>query len=121
MAATFSPGDITQPGANLGFDSLAGWVMVPQGGTKNVALKDGAGLALQLAPTGVAELSETSTQTGREILLTGKRSGTVRLEGGDPSGRAQGTLEISVKRRRTVSTFFHFGFDKSGRSVVRPA
>jgi len=42
MAATFSPGDITQPGAKLGFDSLAGWVMVPQGGTKNVVLKDGA-------------------------------------------------------------------------------
>jgi hypothetical protein len=124
MAATFSPGDITQPGANLGFDSLAGWVMVPQGGTKNtknVALKDGAGLALQLAPTGVAELSETSTQTstqtGREILLTGKRSGTVRLEARDASGRAQATLEISVKRRRTVSTFFHFVFDKSGRST----
>jgi hypothetical protein len=62
MTATFSPGDITQPGANLGFDSLAGWVTVPQGGTKNVVLKDGAGLALQLAPTGVAELSETSTK-----------------------------------------------------------
>ena len=64
MAAAFSPGDITQPGAKLGFDSLAGWVMVPQGGTKSVVLKDGAGLALQLAPTGVAELSETSTQNG---------------------------------------------------------
>ena len=50
-------------------------------------------------------------------MLTGTRSGTVPLEAQDASGRPQATLEISVKRRRTISTFIHFVFDKSGRST----
>lgn len=117
MAATFSPGDATQTAGRFGFDSLASWAMVPEGGTKKVILTGGAGLALRPTTAGVVALSETSTTAGREIVITGSRLGTVRLEAQDSSGRAQATLEISVKRRRTISTFIHFVFDRSNRST----
>ena len=117
MAATFSPGDITQPGAKLGFDSLAGWVMVP--GTKNVVLQDGAGLALQLAPTGVAELSETSTQNG-----TGDLTHRETLRHRPPRSPRRIWPEHKLLLKSVSSgeeQYLHSSISGSIRAVVRPA
>jgi hypothetical protein len=111
MATAFFPTGTTAE--RLGFDELERWVMVPEGGTKTVLLKDAANLSLKVADSknGVLSFSEQSTQNGRKIVLTGSRPGTVRLQAQDSAGRVQAGLEITVKARRQLSTFIHFVFD----------
>jgi hypothetical protein len=116
MAASFAPGD---PGtiASLGFDATATppWLMIPVGGSKTVLLKEGAGLKLDFARSGVASFTELPPSTfGRLITITGSTPGTVRLEA---TGSDQATLEVTVKAQKKVSTFVHFVFDKSGRTT----
>ncbi|MFL5245038.1 MAG: hypothetical protein ACJ8FY_23295 [Gemmataceae bacterium] len=117
MASTFVPA-ITR----LGFDETASppWLMVPAaGGTKTVILRDGDGLSLNIAKTGIVTFKELSpTPAGRPIVITGANPGTVRLEA---TGSGQATLEITVKAQKRLSTFIHFVFDKSQRSSNKGA
>ena len=125
MAAIFTAGELT-PLKRLGFDDEAvpPWVMVPKNGTRNVNLKDGDQLSLQIralwSPGGssVVTFKEKFRDPllGRSIELTGIGPGTALLEARDANNnQLQATLEINVKERRTLSVCCCFVVDKSLR------
>jgi hypothetical protein len=122
MAATFATAGRTVE-ARLGFDNEVSppWVMVPVDGRKNVVLRGGNGLSLQLRTTwgtGVVTFQEQSPDPvfGRLIELTAKSPGTAFLEARNATGQMQASLEITVKARMVLRTFVHFIFEKNGRS-----
>ena len=119
MAASFAAEEATAVG-RLGFDDsvVPPWIMVPMQGKRLVVLKDGKDLSLGLrnAASGVVTFQEQPHPQGRGVQLTPVAPGTVFLEARDAGGGVKAALEITVKRRKTLSTAFIGIFDKSGRS-----
>jgi hypothetical protein len=99
------------------------WIMVPLGGKRNVTLADGTGLNVALrkagdsAFCGLRELQ--GSPRGRVFELNGLGAKTVFLDAVDASGAAKASLEISVKAKVRLATFFGFVFDSAGRVTPR--
>ena len=121
--ATFVPAGVGI--GTLGFDAAENppWVMVPESGSKNVRLKDGAGLALRLTAkvggTGILAFQETSSDAaGRTIQIQGRAAGTALLEATNARGQVQAGLEINVKAKMVVTTAVFFLFENNGRTCA---
>jgi hypothetical protein len=106
----------------LGFDAAATppWVMVPQGGSKTVRLREGDGLTLRLRrEIGIAlpTIQERSSDPifGRTIEISGQSPSTSFLEAVDARGLVRATLEINVKAKIVLTTSVFFVFEKNGR------
>jgi hypothetical protein len=108
----------------LGFDELVApaWATLPTGISKNVILKDGAGLSVALRNPGenafltVAEAAATSL--GRVFTLTAKQTAkTVFIDATNSTGTPVASLEVAVKKPVTLNTLIHFVFDKAGRTT----
>jgi hypothetical protein len=108
----------------LGFDELVtpAWVTLSTGISKNVILKDGAGLSVALRNPGdkafltVAEAAATGL--GRVFTLTAKQTAkTVFIDATNSTGTPVVSLEVAVKKPVTLNTFIHFVFDKAGRTT----
>ena len=109
----------------LGFDNAETppWLMVPEGGSKQVRLRDGSGLALRLRAklgAGILTFQESSSDPifGRTIEIQGRVPGTTFLEAINTSGQVQATLEINVKAKMVVTTAVFFVFEKNGRTCA---
>ena len=114
----------TAVGSELGFDDevAPAWVTVPAGTTKNVLLKDAAGLNVGLRdPADKAFLTVGQGQTsaqGRIITLTaGATPKTVFVDVQNSAGAPVVSLEVAVKKAVTLSTFIAFVFDKKHRTT----
>jgi hypothetical protein len=108
----------------LGFDDLVtpAWVTLSTGVSKNVILKDGAGLSVALRNPGdqafltVAEAAASGG--GRVFTLTAKQTAkTVFIDAANSTGARVVSLEVAVKKPVTLNTFIHFVFDKVGRTT----
>jgi len=108
----------------LGFDELVtpAWVTLSTNISKNVILKDGAGLSVALRNPGdnafltVAEAAATGQ--GRVFTLTAKQNAkTVFINATNSTGTPVVSLEVAVKKPITLNTFIHFVFDKANRTT----
>jgi hypothetical protein len=117
MPTTFAP--VT---GQLGFDPLVtpAWVTLSIGVSKNVILKDGAGLSVALRNPGdkafltVAEAKATAL--GRVFTLTAMNTAkTVFIDATNSTGRPVVSLEVAVKKPVKLNTLVHLVFDKAGR------
>jgi hypothetical protein len=118
----FLEGNLLQ---RLGLDDRPSppWIMVPLDGKRNVTLAEGAKLKVALrkpGDTSFCGLQELQSSLGGRVFeLSGLGAKTVFLDAVDASGATKASLEISVKTKLKLATFFGFVFDSAGRVTPR--
>jgi hypothetical protein len=118
-----------------GFDKDASpkWQMVPVGGIRYTALRDGAGLTVtssNAAIVTVTEINRTTLPTAglepmplqatdRIFRLNGVAKGNARVQAKNAAGAIVVELEIDTKNKKTVRATFNFVKDTGGHETAR--
>ncbi len=100
-------------------DSVKGkapWLMVPLGGHKFVQFTNNSDVR-QI--TSSNEKVVRALSLGIAVQVFGLAPGVAVLKARNASGRVLARLEVSVKRRKTVRTSFHFVEDGAGTKTIR--
>lgn len=110
---------------NDGFDGRATppWQMVPLNGTKTVKLMDGGGLTVTSSNPPIASIEEVPMcfiDGHREFRIRGRRVGTTSILA-KQGATLRARLDISVKRKKTVTVAFNFVSDNAGHRTSRSA
>ncbi|MGH7438660.1 MAG: hypothetical protein ACRENE_23470 [Polyangiaceae bacterium] len=108
----------------LGFDQQAGLQVTHVGASTPLALFDGDSLAVAVANTSIATLSETPTGQGglRAFILTAASPGTTTVDARDAGGAVQASLELQVNTERTLAeALADFQITDEDRANLSPA
>ncbi len=114
-------------------DQTPPWQMVPVGGDRYLALRNGKDMTVRASPTGVLAVTEiTRSQLpthGRHLMplhtgdrlfkLTGISKGHALLGAGPTIGPPSAALQIDTKHRKTVRVTFNFVRDSAGHHTTR--
>lgn len=109
------PADGFEPG--VPGTGVAPWIMVPRGGSRFVRLLNGNDVR---QVTSDNPNIATALNLGVAVQVFGISHGKTTLKARDSHGRFVARLDVSVKRRRTVRTSFHFVQDKKRRTMRTP-
>ncbi len=116
-----------------GFDShrINRWQMVPLNDTRYIILRDGAGLIVSSTDPAKLLVTEITRATlpvsglqpirsgDRFLKLEGKNHGAVEVQAKNAAGIVVKTLEVDVKRKKTVNISFNFVRDNAGHRTLR--
>lgn len=116
-----------------GFDSyrINRWQMVPLNGTRYIILRDGAGLTVSSTDPAKLLVTEVTRPTlpvaglqpissgDRFLKLEGKNHGAVEVHAKNAVGLVVKTLEVNIKRKKTVNISFNFVRDNAGHRTLR--
>jgi hypothetical protein len=99
---------------NDGFDGKVNppWQMVPASGFKLVKVVNAAGLTISCDKPAIASVVQISPDT---IRVGGLAPGTAIIRAKDASGKVVGTLDVAVKRKKTIVTSYFFVEDAAKR------
>jgi hypothetical protein len=130
MAATFE-----KAFNMMGFDKDATprWQMVPQGGVRYMALREGAGLTVTSADTSVLTVKEIAQRdipihfgermplhhSDRIFELRSVKKGNTKVQAKNAAATVVVELEVDVKGKKTVRTTFNFVSDNAGHRTNR--
>lgn len=106
------------------------WQMVPHNGTRYIIARDAAAMSFTCTNTArvnMTEIARADLPSGnrplqgndRILKLEGKAAGSANVLMKDAAGTVIKTLEMDVKRKKTVNISFNFVRDNAGHTTAR--